>query len=894
MNPHKTVFSDGTRRASGATLKLLDDTVSSIEPGRGALIMITGPHGSGKTELVDEVIQTMAGWSALRVAALSWRAHTPRAVVDFILERAGSTHDSLLDAFDHVGSSVVLVVDDAHWADERSLQLLVEATRSIRHARFVVVLTSLDTEDGVGEPTMSQLREISDIDLGIPPYTVDEVRAFALAHVGAHLSPAAAAELRALTGGRPVRIREVLDASPVDIWRSQNPQVPIPAPWHAALQRRLTGYDADAVMRVLKAAAITPGGRESQAELVLELSGADREVLLAAFNAGLLETRHIDSNQLVGFRNPTDRAAVRSRTSPTESAELHRRAAKFYRRYGEDGRSLIHEGLGVEGSDDDISNALNQRANHLAEEGHWRSAAEAYGLASSTASDPEVSLKRHLSRVEAHIASSDIPLAHQHAGSVSHISGNPQVYSMRGYLALHEGRRSEAVGLINLAWRHLDETQNTEPALRTNVASRQVLLSLSEWQPERLVTWADTTARWAPPASPESIEAQYIAMIGKAATTGHIQPSVPISGETPILALRRHMASGWLSLVHDDPITARQSLSRSVETEGGEGSERIHLWMDGWLARTLFVLGELPEALRVVERGLARAERYGIKFLEPLLLWTGSQIAAFKGDKDLARDYTSRLTISQDSFLIQRIPSYMSRMLLGSFENDQPAMLRAGRTLTKLSEDFDIGHPGFWPWEDVWAQSLVSAGDVAEADRITTVAEDRAQGSGILSVQAKLAVPRAGVLIQHGDVDQGLARFEEGIEMIETLPAPFYQSRILYEYGRALRRLGRRRRADEAFARAGEVFAAMGAWEFVERCNRERRAGGLGTRTPRAGGLTPQEEEIAKLVATGATNREVAAELYLSSKTVEYHLTRVYRKLGVRTRNELPTALAEL
>ena len=113
---------------------------------------------------------------------------------------------------------------------------------------------------------------------------------------------------------------------------------------------------------------------------------------------------------------------------------------------------------------------------------------------------------------------------------------------------------------------------------------------------------------------------------------------------------------------------------------------------------------------------------------------------------------------------------------------------------------------------------------------------------------------------------------------------PAYQSRISYDYGQVQRRLGRRRRADEMFARAGEIFAAMGATEFVDRCNRERRAGGLGTRVTNSAGLTPQEEEIAAIIADGASNREAAAELFLSPKTVEYHLTRV-PKLGIRTRS---------
>ena len=94
-------------------------------------------------------------------------------------------------------------------------------------------------------------------------------------------------------------------------------------------------------------------------------------------------------------------------------------------------------------------------------------------------------------------------------------------------------------------------------------------------------------------------------------------------------------------------------------------------------------------------------------------------------------------------------------------------------------------------------------------------------------------------------------------------------------------------------AQAGDLFAAMGAGEFVAMANRERRASGLGQQSPQFAGLTPQEEEIAQAVASGATNREVADEFYLSTKTVEYHLTRVYRKLGIRSRGELPRALAD-
>lgn len=116
---------------------------------------------------------------------------------------------------------------------------------------------------------------------------------------------------------------------------------------------------------------------------------------------------------------------------------------------------------------------------------------------------------------------------------------------------------------------------------------------------------------------------------------------------------------------------------------------------------------------------------------------------------------------------------------------------------------------------------------------------------------------------------------------------PTYLARVLFEYGQALRRYGRRSQADEIFARAGEVYAEIGAPVMVRRCESERRASGVGERLESRLGLTPQEEQIALLVADGASNRSVAQQLTLSTKTVEYHLTRVYKKLGVTDRRGL-------
>ncbi|OFS21836.1 hypothetical protein [Corynebacterium sp. HMSC04H06] len=142
--------------------------------------------------------------------------------------------------------------------------------------------------------------------------------------------------------------------------------------------------------------------------------------------------------------------------------------------------------------------------------------------------------------------------------------------------------------------------------------------------------------------------------------------------------------------------------------------------------------------------------------LEPVLLWTGSIVAHYRGDRELGRDCTNRLTLSQDAFLIQRIPSAMTQMHSAAMNKDFPAAVCFGRSLYEMGRLVDIGQPGFWPWEDIWAQQLLHAGDAALSEEVTSRAEERAAGSDILSVTAKLAVPRAGLLIQRGETSAGL------------------------------------------------------------------------------------------------------------------------------------------
>ena len=134
--------------------------------------------------------------------------------------------------------------------------------------------------------------------------------------------------------------------------------------------------------------------------------------------------------------------------------------------------------------------------------------------------------------------------------------------------------------------------------------------------------------------------------------------------------------------------------------------------------------------------------------------------------------------------------------------------------------------------------------------------------------------------------------FEEALRLHESSNRPWDEARTELLYGEYLRRTRRRIDARTHLRRSAEVFQALGAGAWTERAQGELRA--TGETTPKrdlgaAGGLSPQEYQIVNLVTSGSSNRDIAAQLFLSPRTVEYHLSKVYAKLGLSSRAELRT-----
>ena len=554
-------------------------------------------------------------------------------------------------------------------------------------------------------------------------------------------------------------------------------------------------------------------------------------------------------------------------------------------------RSLRHRVAASPGPDAGLADELDDVARARGAEGAWLEAA-ALLLEASRLTVDRITREDRLTRsVDARIAAGDCVGAAAVIPTIEGLRETPMRNAVLAYLAIVRGRAAEAEARLHRAWSIVNSDRDPETA--GLIAQRYVLHSLAHCRGPELVAWADRSISLAGRASTAGVEAAAIRGLGVAASGEPAAATLTYQS----LAERVHrgpqaqrvaLGRGWLLLVEDQVDEARSSLESAATMPLG-GSVRIGLWAHGWLARLQFLVGEWDEALSTVDRGLALASDSGIVLATPLLLWTSAQVEALRGHGAAAATAVRSAEVMSLGYEIMAVPSALARAQLAEAETEHAGVLRALEPLTRHPAGTNLDEPGFWPWVDLYANALVAKGRPDEADAFLRPREECARERGHRSTLARLGSARGRLSGAAGDLDTARSCFEEALDLLDGLPLRYDRARVSLAYGQTLRRAGRRRDADALITQARELYAGLGAVIYVQRCDRELKAGGL--HAPRGGRdhveLTPQEEAVTALVAQGMSNREVAAELFLSPKTVQFHLTRIYAKLGVRSRSEL-------
>ena len=862
-----------------------------------ALVLVTGPGGTGTSALVRRLAaeHVAAGGRCLQARAVPWEQDVDHGVLSQLTGHRDRTPapdaitaaDRFVEALADVPGEgpVLVVVDDAGHADAASLQALSSVVRHRPDAAVLVVLAASSPVPPVAAAVLDRV----DDRVVLPPLEPDAVQQLA-ARAGVVLHPTLADRLCRFTAGRPGPVLALLAEQPRELWADFEPVLPAPAALAAEVEQRLAG---------------TGEAARSLAEAVAVLGRAP--VALAAFLAGLPDPlAAVDELVALGLvrwvehlglalvepADPMVAAAVLGSLSRVRLAELHRSAAAL----AEDPVTRLgHLVAASPLPDEGLADELDALAAERASTGEWATVAQLLASAARLTSAPALREQRLSRAFDALVGSGDTLGAAAAVAEVESLRETPLRNAALGYLAIVRGRSAEAENRLVRAWDLVNADR--DPDVAALVCHRRVLHSLARCRGQDLVDWADRALALATPGSPPAVEAAAIRGLGVAGTGHGAQALADYAALAEEVghgaqAQRVAMGRGWTALALDEVDVARETLSWATSTDFLGGSTRISLWAHAWLARAHFVGGDWDEALRTAEQGGLLAERTGMRLIEPLLAWTRAQVHALRGDWALADRAVRDADAGPRDYEIMRVAAALARASVAEARADYAGVLRALDPLRQPWAGGSIDEPGAWPWPDVYANALSIEGRYDEADAFLRPHEALAAERGHRSARARLGYARGRLLGGTGDLTAARVAFEGAAALLEDLPLPYDRARTHFAWGQTLRRAGKRREADPVLQTARDLYDRLGATTYVERCDRELRAGGVHTGRPApaerdAAELTPQEELVAELVARGMTNREVGTELFVSTKTVQYHLTRIYAKLGVRSRGEL-------
>jgi DNA-binding CsgD family transcriptional regulator len=471
-----------------------------------------------------------------------------------------------------------------------------------------------------------------------------------------------------------------------------------------------------------------------------------------------------------------------------------------------------------------------------------------------------------------------------------------------GYLAIVRGRSSEADTLLGSAWGLCEPAE--DPRVAATIAQRRALHGIGRLDGEQVVQWAGRAVELAEPGEPARAEAQAVlglghGWLGRMSDGFAVQESAlaalpPTNGSA--LPSRIRMAHGWLQLVSDDLAGARSELVETAPAALRLGSIRIALWAPAWLARTDFLVGAWDEAILNAERAVSLLEESGHEWLRPLVRWTAGMVPTARGDWPAAEEQVRLASAQSGDYELMVVAAGLARAQLAAAHGDHGATIRAIEPLLEIEPRQAVDEPGFWPWQDLYGEALVGAGRTDEADAFLAPHEALAADRDRHVAMARLARVRGRIEAARGHGPEAEAAFG-------TRPRADQAAATAVRVGSA--RAGPRPGAPAARPPPGRRGPAAGRPRAAGRSrgppvHAAVRAGAARLRPGPRGAphfdpsqLTPQELAVARLVADGLINQRIASELFVSVKTVQFHLTHIYAKLGVSSRGELVARLKD-
>ena len=881
----------------GEELAAVGRLVEGMRAGRAGALVLTGEAGIGKTALLDAAEQMAAGARVLRVTGVESEAELPFAALHALLRPAldeagalparqaaalrgafGMTQEAVADRFG-VGlgvlslvaelaesQPVLLLVDDAQWVDRASADALAFAARRL-HAERIAVLVAARDEPGETLPGLPELR------LG----GLDRAAAEQLL-AGDGLALAVRDQLIADAGGNPLALVEL--SRGLSAGERAGSVTPLALPGASPAGRVQQAFTA-------RAAALPPACR--RAVLVAALAGmadlAEVSRAVAAGGGSLTDLAGAERAGLVRvtaagiiFSHPLARAAVVADSDVAERAASHRALAAVL-----DGdRRAWHLAALADGPDEQVAAELDTAAQHATRRGSRAAASAAYERAATLSAEPAARGRRLALAAEAAGYAGQLPRAADLAEQADQLALEPEAAAtlapVRAQLQFEAGQPARAVGIL-LDWVAL--LGSADPGTAEVVLAEAVhVLWLNPGPADPDLE--QRAAAMMPPVGARLV--QFLQAVRRLQDGDVRAPvTVPATPDHRPVAVFGGFSQLFFNFVRGDVPAVWRHAADTVAECRDAGMAGLLAYALLYLAHARFLRGEFLDAMATVEEGLRLAADTGQATAAGELASIGAWLAAVTGDEEACRARTAQvrdMSATGQTLALASAECALALLDLGCarYQSALDRMQAATTGPARHNPDILYAYPGH-------VEAAVRAGRLDLAAR--PLAQFTAWADAIGQPWAAAVAARCAALAA-GDAEP---HYQKAVAAHEGDGRPFEQARTRLLYGEWLRRAQRRADARDHLLAAAAAFAQVGARPWQERAEAELRAAGGGQAAVAAGDplarLTPQELQVVRLAATGASNKQIGAALFLSPRTVGFHLYRAFPKLGVATREEL-------
>ncbi|MGX7681742.1 AAA family ATPase [Jatrophihabitans sp. DSM 45814] len=905
--------------------RALDHILGNVQKGISRSLVIRGEAGIGKSALLDYLVGRASACRVVRAVGVQADSELAFAglhqlcapLLDYLDRVPSPQRDALGTAFGlragvpperfllglavlsllaEAASErpVLCVVDDAQWLDRTSAQTLGFVARRLGAESVGLVFA-------LREPTDDEsLVDLPQLALGgLPPGDARDLLAAALP---GPLDDRVRDRILVETRGNPLALLELPQDSSYAVLAGDSDALGAPSVVHRiedSFRRRLAPLPPE-VRRLLLVAAVEPMGEPSLVHGAAQLLGVDIDVARASELGGLLEF-----GERVTFRHPLVRSAVYRAATPVERRQAHGALAEVTDPALDGDRRAWHLAHAASGPDEYVAGELESSADRARARGGLPAAAAFLERAALLSPDPAQRAGRALAAAQARIqagafdAALDL-LAMAEIGPLTELQ-QARVDVLRAQRAFVTNRGRDAPGLLLKAAKRLEPIDADQARATYLDALSAAMFAGLLASPGGGALEVSRAASSAPrPMSP--MRAPDLLLDGLAANfTDGYAVGVPILREA-LRAFGSGMSTDeelrwlWLACV-----------------------VALHLWDDErWdvlseryvqLARSTGALGELPLALSMrayllLFAGDLAAASSLIDEIRTVTEATGSNpapyaalsLAAMRGRQGeasaLIEDTIADVTQRGEGVGLA-VAERANAVLNNGLGRYREAVAAAHHALHD-QQHAHLRYPGVANW---------AAAELIEASARSGMTELAAETFGWIATMTGASrtdwalgiEARSRALIV--DQDSAETYYREAIERLGRTRLRTELARAWLLYGEWLRRQGRRTDARKQLRAAHEAFAAMGAEAFADRARHELVATGEKIRKDALAAssrLTPREAQVSRMARDGLSNPEIGARLFLSPRTVEYHLGNVFTKLGITSRHELDEATSRI